>query len=279
MIDLASPDFRVVDRILFEDSPVHVLAHPDEKHYVVGASRHFYVFQIVNGQLVEVSRSPQSNGSPCFWITPSGDHIIATQGDLDNPKAPVGIHWYSFSTDAIRHVSEVKVHPETDTELLPDSYILRVDSDGRRAFVCQSSSVFTGVLCDVPIVDLTADPPVINSVIKQVGHGVESFAFHPNGKMAVVTCLSESNNCIGVLDIESTPPRVLYYLDAGGIGQGIEFTPEGDKLFVGSAVANRIEVYDVLGDFELRKNQKFLKTGHGHCSLTIGPTCETKVQQ
>jgi hypothetical protein len=26
-----------------------------------------------------------------------------------------------------------------------------------------------------------------------------------------------------------------------------------------------------VGEYELRKNQKFLKTGHGHCSLTIGP--------
>ena len=74
------------------------------------------------------------------------------------------------------------------------------------------------------------------------------------------------------LDIESDPPRVLYNLDAAGIAQGIEFTPEGDKLFVGSAFANRIEVFDVVGDFELRKNPMFLKTGHGHCSLTLGPT-------
>jgi hypothetical protein len=42
-------------------------------------------------------------------------------------------------------------------------------------------------------------------------------------------------------------------------------------LFVGSSDAGRIEVYDVVGEYELRKNQKFLKTGHGHASLTIGP--------
>jgi hypothetical protein len=31
-------------------------------------------------------------------------------------------------------------------------------------------------------------------------------------------------------------------------------------------------VFDVIGDFTLRKNDKFLVTGHGHCSLTIGTT-------
>lgn len=58
----------------------------------------------------------------------------------------------------------------------------------------------------------------------------------------------------------------IYQNRIGGIAQGIEFTPEGDKLFVGSGCANRIEVFDVAGEYELRKNPKFLKTGHGHCN-------------
>ena len=86
--------------------------------------------------------------------------------------------------------------------------------------------------------------------------------------MAVVTCLSKFNNSI-VLDIQSSLPRVLYDLDTGGCAQGIEFTPDGEKLFVGSAFANRIEVFDVVGDFSLRKDPRFLKTGHGHCVLQL----------
>ena len=70
----------------------------------------------------------------------------------------------------------------------------------------------------------------------------------------------------------STPPRLLYTLDAKPKSQGIEFTPEGDRLFVGSPMAGRIEVFDVVGDYELRKNPKFLNVGFGHNSLTIGPT-------
>ena len=46
--------------------------------------------------------------------------------------------------------------------------------------------------------------------------------------------------------------------------------PEGDKLFVGSPMAGRIEVFDVLGEYELRKNPKFLNIGFGHNSLTVG---------
>jgi hypothetical protein len=274
MIDLANEDFRVVDRFLFEDHPVHVLPHPDGKHFVVGASRYFYVFKIEDGKLLKVRRSLHDRGFPCFWITPSGDRIIATQGQPPLLQLPTSVHWYSFTLAGVRHISDIRVLEGTDTQLIPESFILRVSPDGTKALVCQNSQGGASRLCDVPVVDLTRSPPVINSVIKQVGHGVESFAFHPDGKMAVVTCLSEFNNSIAVLDIESDPPRILYHLDAGGVGQGIEFTPEGDKLFVGSAAANRIDVFDVIGEFELRKNPKFLKTGRGHCSLTLGPTYE-----
>jgi len=61
-----------------------------------------------------------------------------------------------------------------------------------------------------------------------------------------------------------------------GRSQGIEFTPEGDKLFVGSPIAGRIEVFDVAGDYELSKNPKFLNVGFGHNSLTIGPRYKPK---
>ena len=43
LIDLAAPDLKVVHRVLLEDNPVHVLPHPDKKHFVVGASENFYI--------------------------------------------------------------------------------------------------------------------------------------------------------------------------------------------------------------------------------------------
>tara|TARA_B100000401_G_scaffold370277_1_gene269102 strand:- start:102 stop:569 length:468 start_codon:yes stop_codon:yes gene_type:complete len=148
--------------------------------------------------------------------------------------------------------------------------IIRISLDGKMALICQRSVPNGLDLCDIPIVDLTQNKPAITSVIKQVADGVESFAFHPNNKMAVVTGLGKPTNCIGVLDIASKPARLLYTMNAKAIGQGIEFTPEGDKLFVGSATSGHIEVFDVIGDYELKKNQKFLRVGYGHSSLSIG---------
>ena len=170
----------------------------------------------------------------------------------------------------------MKIASGVPTKLLDTSFILRISPDGKRALICQRASGNGIDTSDIPIADLTLEKPVINAVIKQVSDGSESFAFHPNGKMAVATALNVDHNCLVVIDMASNPPRLLYTLDTKGRSQGIEFTPEGDKLFVGSPIAGRIEVFDVVGDYELRKNPKFLNVGFGHNSLTIGPRYQPK---
>ena len=270
LVDLATPDYRVVDRVIFDDRPEHVLAHPDGKRFITGADKNFYIHRIKNGKLLEVSRNAQPHGVPCFWIHPQGHRLLATQGAALT-ELPATVQWYSIRENRIGHLSQVKVAPEVPSKLLDSSYILRISPAGTRALICQRSMPAGRDHSDILVADLTQDPPVINAVVKQVSDGSESFAFHPNGKMAVATGLGTDHNCIVVLDMVSHPPRVLYTLDAKGIGQGIEFTPEGDKLFVGSAIAGRIEVFDVIGDYQLRKNPRFLNIGFGHNSLTIGP--------
>ncbi len=270
LIDLSTPEYHVVDRVLFNDRPIHVLAHPDGQRFITGGSENFYVHRIENGKLVQVSRNPHPHGIPCFWIHPKGHRLIATQG---NPGSgiPATVQWYSIQGNRIENLSEVKVAPGVPTKLLDSSVILRISLDGKMALICLRSGGSGIDYTDIQFADLTLKKPMINAVIKQVSDGSESFAFHPNGKMAVATALNVDHNCIVVMDIASSPPRLLYTLDTKGRSQGIEFTPEGDKLFVGSPIAGRIEVFDVVGDYELLKNPKFINVGFGHNSLTIGP--------
>jgi len=275
LIDLSTQDYRVVDRILLDDQPMHVLAHPDGQRFITGGDKNFYVHRIENGKLVQLGKNTQPFGMACFWIHPKGNRLIATQGYPGN-GTPATVQLYSIQGDRIEHLSEIKVQPGVPTKLTDASYILRISPDGKKALICQRS-IGNGIdYSDILVVDLALETPVINAVIKQVSDGSESFAFHPNGKMAVATALNFDHNCIVVLDIEAYPPRLLYTLDAKGVSQGIEFTPEGDKLFVGSPIAGRIEVFDVVGDYELRKNPKFVNIGFGHNSLTIGPRYQSK---
>ena len=43
LIDLSTPDYRVVDRVLLEDRPLHVLTHPDGKRFITGGDKFFYM--------------------------------------------------------------------------------------------------------------------------------------------------------------------------------------------------------------------------------------------
>ena len=270
VVDLYDSKHRVVDRVLVDDKPIHILSHPDKKRFIAVCLEHFITYTLKNEKLIELERSKISYGLGCFWIHPNGKNILAARSPRV-PGKPAIPEWYEIKDNKVIHINDIQIESGLDTEYLDSGVILRISPDGKRGFICQRT-IYNGLdLCDVLIADLTLDRPKITQVIKQVGDGLESFAFHPNGKMAVVTCLAHQKNALAVLDIESDPPRLLYHIDASGGSQGIEFTPEGDKLFHGSPAHGRIEVYDVVGDFELVKNQKFIKIAYGHNSLTMGP--------
>ena len=268
VVDLYDSNHKVVHRVLVDDQPTHILSHPDGERFFAIATEHFLTYKLQQGKLVELARSKISYGRGCFWIHPDGKHILATRRLKVWQKAtPV---WYNIDENHVKKVCEIGILENLDTQF-QGGVIARITPDGKWGFICQRTRFNGQNLCDVLIADLTMEKPMVTKVIKQVGDGLESFAFHPNGKMAVVTCLAHQKNALAVLDIESDPPRLLYHIDASGGSQGIEFTPEGDKLFHGSPAHGRIEVYDVVGDFELVKNQKFIKIAYGHNSLTMGP--------
>mgnify|MGYP001188558446 CR=1 FL=1 len=270
VVDLYDLNHKVVDRVLINDGPKHILSHPDGERFFAIANEHFFTYKLENAKLVELARSKIAFGRGCFWIHPDGNHILAGRSPKLPGKPAIPI-WYRIEGDKVKKICDIEISKDVDVEYKDSGVILRITPDGKRGFICQRTFNNGQDLCDVLIVDLTMDKPMVTRVIKQVGDGLESFAFHPNGKMAVVTCLAPQKNAIAVLDIESDPPRLLYHIDASGGSQGLEFTPEGDKLFHGSPAHGRIEVYDVVGDFEIVKNKKFIKIGYGHNSLTMGP--------
>ena len=94
LIDLASPQLKVVDCVLLPDGPIHVLPHPDGKRFVVGAVESFYLYKILNGKLVQVSRSRQEHGLPCFWITPRAIVPLRRKAVwMVSPRAFTGMRW------------------------------------------------------------------------------------------------------------------------------------------------------------------------------------------
>ena len=269
VVDLEDPEHTVVDKIHMDDVPVHILSHPDGKRFFVLGHESFSTFTLKNGKLVKLAKSKIPFGQGCFWIHPNGKNILASRSKNWKTKETIA-EWFEIKEDKVIFKHQLEIDSSVDSNYQIMGGILRITPDGKRGFISQRTFDNGINFADILIADLTLKKPKITGVIKQVGDGIESFAFHPNGKLAVATCLEKTKNSLAVIDISSEKPKILYYLDAAGGSQGIEFSPEGDKLFLGSPAHGRIEVYDVKGDFELVKNQKFIKIGYGHNSLSIG---------
>ena len=270
VVDLKNPSHPVTHKIYIDDVPVHILAHPDGKRYFVLGHNHFFTYKLNDGKLVELAKSKIPYGQGCFWIHPNGKNILTSRSkdwntELTKPE------WFDIVGNKVIYKHKLEIDSSVNSSYQIMGGILRISPDGKKALISQRTYDNGIDFADILIADLTLKKPKITGVIKQVGDGIESFAFHPNGKMAVATCLEKRKNSLAVLDVSSENPKVLYYLDAAGGSQGIEFSPEGDKLFLGSPAHGRIEVYDVINDFELIKNQKFIKIGYGHNSLSMGP--------
>ena len=270
VVDLEDPEHTVVDKIHMDDVPVHILSHPDGKRFFVLGHESFSTFTLKNGKLVKLAKSKIPFGQGCFWIHPNGKNILASRSKNWKTKETIA-EWFEIKGDKVIFKHQLEIDYSVDSNYQIMGGILRITPDGKRGFISQRTFDNGINFADILIADLTLKKPKITGVIKQVGDGIESFAFHPNGKLAVATCLEKTKNSLAVIDISSKKPKILYYLDAAGGSQGIEFSPEGDKLFLGSPAHGRIEVFDVKGDFELVKNQKFIKIGYGHNSLSVGP--------
>ncbi len=127
-----------------------------------------------------------------------------------------------------------------------------------------------GRLDDALVVDLAGNR--ISHRIPQVADGLESLAFHPSGKFAVISCLNllpwTTTSFLAVVDLNDETPRLITSLPVEKVPEGIEFSADGRKLFVGSTMADHISVFDVDG-LTLRRSSHVLVTGSGHAALGI----------
>jgi hypothetical protein len=73
-----------------------------------------------------------------------------------------------------------------------------------------------------------------------------------------------------VIDLTTKPARLLYHLPIEAYPEGIEFTPDGSKLFVGLTDAHHIAVFDVEG-FMLKRSPFVIRVGHGPAVMALGP--------
>ena len=192
-------------------------------------------------------------------------------------------HLFSLSSGKIAYLHEIGIQAGLSAKF-NGAFTPRFSPDGKRVLVLNGGGLGgKGTLDDVLSVDMRAEPPQVTEVIPQVGDGLESLAFHPSGKFTVISCLEEftpgnaltSYSHLAVIDLTTTPARLLYHLPVEAYPEGIEFTPDGRKLFVGLTDAHRIAVFDVEG-FMLKRSPFVLQVGHGPAVMALGPRYSQK---
>ena len=269
-VDLESDDLRVVSRVELAQQPLLALAHPDGKRVIVALSDHWGVYKVKDdGALVEVSQSASPGIVYSFDISNDGRTIIATMTKgVDPASSKAGIfHFVMNEEDRIDLVGEIS----SDKFKIDGPFSPRISPDGKRALVLNSEGGSDGVLDDVLVLDLTGTVKISQS-IKQVADGLESLAIHPSGEFAVITCLDMHGRTVtshlAIVDLRGDEVQLLHHIPIELVPEGIEFTPDGTKLFVGSTRANHIVVYDVR-DMNLYRSPYVLPTGYGHSALAL----------
>jgi WD40 repeat protein len=247
VVDLESDDLRIVSRLELAQRPWLALAHPDGKRVIVAFSDHWGIYKVEeNGFLVEVAQTPTSGIVNSFDVSPDGKRIIAVMAKGTDPTlSKDGIfHFIIKDNSLIDLVGEIR----SDRYKIDGPFSPRISPNGKRALVLNSGGGSDGELDDVLVLDLSQDFKISQS-IKQVADGLESAAFHPSGEFAVVTCLDmyggSTSSHLAIIDMRGEEAQVLGFIPIESVPEGIEFSPDGTQLFVGSTRANHIIVYDV----------------------------------
>lgn len=269
VVDLETDTLSTVHTFNLPHHAWQAMAHPDDMR-VIGISDHqFHVFGMEAGHPELVSESePFDLFFTSFAISPDGTSIIATAAERLDYTTSVELHLFEFSDNSIRHVLEIDVAP--DIGKIDQPFAPRFSPDGTRALVLNGLGIAAKPPLDAVLsVDMTATPPIVTDIIPDVAQGLESLAFHPSGKFAVVTCIDGPyTGHLAVIDLASPTMNVLYYIPVDAVTQGIEFSPDGSMLFVQSTTSNHINVYAVDG-YKLTKHPYVLRTGEGPGSMAL----------
>jgi pimeloyl-ACP methyl ester carboxylesterase len=273
VIDLTTDDLQVVDQVKLPAAPWMVDLYPDGKQVVVSVGAALRIYALEDNQLKVKGECAAPSEVFSFDVSPRGDRIIAVTMDAAEKITNLQLHLFSLKGNTITHLQ--RIEPTAEIGPIDRLFSPRISPDGRTAIVLHDLGVGAkGTLDDVLIVDLDRDVAAVTERIPQVADGLESLAFHPSGRFAVVCCVdgvldATSLSHLAVIDLTAHPARLLSYTPIELIPEGIEFTADGSELFVGVTTAQHIAVFDVEG-FALRRSPFVLRAGQATAALGIG---------
>lgn len=271
VVNLDAADLPVIATFDLPHHAWQVMAHPDGVRVIAASDHRFHIFKVDAGLPKLIAESGPFGGYLIsFAISPDGRSILATAAERLDYSTPVELHLFMLEGDAIRHATRIGIDPELGE--IDQPFAPRFSPDGARALVLNGLGIAAQPPLDAILsIDMTANPPSVTEAIPDVAQGLESLAFHPSGRFAVVTCIDGPYiGHLAVIDLTAPSMRLLYYLPIEYVPQGIEFSPDGSMLFVQSTTAGHISVYDV-EELHLRRRPYVLRTGEGPATMALSP--------
>lgn len=269
VVDLDSKHLETVATLALPEHTWQLVAHPDGDKVVVISGRRLYLIEFDSGiPSIAAKSEPFPRYFLSFALSPDGAAVVVTAAEELSFATAVELHLFRIREGEIAHVRQIGIDPAVGD--IDQPFAPRFSPDGSRVLVLNGLGLAGRPPQDAVLsIDLALEVPQVNQAIPNVAQGLESVAFHPSGEFAVVTCIDGPYvGHLAVIDLSVAPMRLLYYLPMGVIPQGIEFSPDGEMLFVQVIMADHIDVYAVDG-MRLIKSPYVLHTGEGPASMGL----------
>ena len=203
-------------------------------------------------------------------ITPEGDHALVTK------HAANKVAWLDINGQKV-------TYSKTDFSVGVWPYNVQITADGRFGLTANQGNGGTpdGGAGSVSVIDLKANPPHLVNYIG-VGPTPEGLAVSPTGSLAIALALNGSgatpkgawfaapNSILDVLSTAGGDVRKVGVAKAGGLAEGIAFSPDGGYLYVADFIDSDLRVYKVEGS-EVRDTGEVLRLP-GHPASMRGST-------
>lgn len=266
IINLAD-DPRVVDTVLLDG--LAFMAKPiASNRFLVASEVAWQIFQLSDlGKATQIGWDEYKGFAYGFDVAEDGTilAVVASAGDFISSQKE--LVQFQLHGESVRLVGPI----DANGHRIDNPVAIRISPDGNTALALNGLGGSDGRLDDVLVLQRIGEVFRVTTSVASVGDGLESLAFHPSGRFAVVTCLNmharHDASHLAVIGLEGKP-RLISHVSMEPIPEGIEFSPGGNMLFVGSTHANHIVVFDVQGKL-LRRNPQVLLSQFGHASLAV----------
>jgi len=195
-------------------------------------------------------------------FTPDGKHGLAAKNTVNKVSL--------LDVDG-----EKVTYDKKDLSVGPYPYNVQVTADGRFALTANQGNggVADGGAGSVTVIDLKATPPhVVDYVgVNPVPEGLD---VSPRGNLAVALALNGSGavpkgvwyahpkTIIEVLSTATGKVRKVSSVNAGGLAEGVAFSPDGKYLYAANFNDNNVQIYRVNGDKIVDTGKSLKLPGH-----------------